>query len=316
MKPINKEKLLAKVGHVAVLKGGTSVEREISLASGSAVFNGLKRLGIRASVIDVGKDVIEQLEKAEPDLVFIALHGQDGEDGVIQGLLELMNLPYTGSKVLASALAMNKVKSKQVWQQMNLRTAEYELLNASTDYGKLIDRLKKIVVKPVNGGSSLGISIVTSEKDLINQYEKALTFDSEVMAERCIDGVEFSTGVIGNEILPTVQLETTRQFFDYEAKYNDDNTKIICPTELTSRKLNELENLVSDAYKSLGCKGLARVDVIQAEDGGFYLLELNTIPGMTEHSFVPMALKSIGVSFDELLLRVLDNELRYISDET
>ena len=316
MKPINKEELLANLGHVVVLKGGTSVEREVSLASGSAVFNGLKRLGIKASVIDVGQDVIAQIENAEPDLVFIALHGQGGEDGAIQGLLESMRLPYTGSKVLASALGMNKVKSKQVWEQMKLKTAKYELLSAQTDYVELIERLNKIVIKPVNGGSSLGISIVNNEKDLVKEYEKALAFDSEIMAEQFIEGVEFSTGVIGDEILPTIQLETSRQFFDYEAKYNDKDTKIICPVNLTPSEFNDLENLVSNAYTGLGCKGLARVDVIRDKNGEFYLLELNTIPGMTEHSFIPMALKSTGVSFDELLLRVLDREFEYINNDT
>ena len=316
MKPINKEELLAKLGHVVVLKGGTSVEREVSLASGSAVFDGLKRLGVRASVIDVGQDVVAQIENAEPDLVFIALHGQGGEDGAIQGLLESMNLPYTGSKVLASALGMNKVKSKQVWEQMKLKTAKYELLGAQTDYGELIERLDKIVIKPVNGGSSLGISIVNNEKDLVKEYENALAFDSEIMAEQFIEGVEFSTGVIGDEILPTIQLETSRQFFDYEAKYNDKDTKIICPVNLTPAEFNDLENLVLNAYTGLGCKGLARVDVIRDKNGEFYLLELNTIPGMTEHSFIPMALKSTGVSFDELLLRVLDREFEYINNET
>jgi len=316
MKPINKEELLAKLGHVVVLKGGTSVEREVSLASGSAVFDGLKRLGVRASVIDVGQDVVAQIENAEPDLVFIALHGQGGEDGAIQGLLESMNLPYTGSKVLASALGMNKVKSKQVWEQMKLKTAKYELLSAQTDYGELIERLNKIVIKPVNGGSSLGISIVNNEKDLVKEYENALAFDSEIMAEQFIEGIEFSTGVIGDEILPTIQLETSRQFFDYEAKYNDKDTKIICPVNLTTSEFNDLENLVLNAYTGLGCKGLARVDVIRDKNGEFYLLELNTIPGMTEHSFIPMALKSTGVSFDELLLRVLDWEFECINNET
>ncbi|MDB3992355.1 D-alanine--D-alanine ligase [Gammaproteobacteria bacterium] len=316
MKPINKEALLAKLGRVVVLKGGTSAEREISLASGSAVFNGLERLGVDASVIDVGEDIIERLEVCKPDLVFIALHGREGEDGVIQGLLEMMRLPYTGSKVLASALAMNKVKSKQVWSQMNLKTAEYEILNAQTDYGDLIERLSKIVVKPVNGGSSLGISIVDNKQDLVIEFEKARAFDSEIMAEKFIPGLEFSTGVIGNKVLPTVQLETTRKFFDYDAKYTDANTEIICPVNVESKKLKELEELVLDAYKGLGCEGLARVDVIQGEEGDFSLLELNTIPGMTEHSFVPTAMKKVGVSFDELLLLILGDHMEHMTNET
>lgn len=316
MTPINKEKLLAKLGRVVVLKGGTSAEREISLESGSAIFNGLERLGVDASVIDVGEGIIERLEALRPDLVFIALHGREGEDGVIQGLLEMMRLSYTGSNVLASALAMNKVKSKQVWSQMNLKTAEYEILNAQTDFGALIEKLSKVVVKPVNGGSSLGISIVDNKQDLTDKFEKARAFDSEIMAEKFIPGVEFSTGVIGNKVLPTVQLETTRQFFDYDAKYTDANTQIICPVGIEPKKLKELESLVLDAYKGLGCKGLARVDVIQEEEGDFFLLELNTIPGMTGHSFVPMALEKVGVSFDELLLFILHDHLEHMNNET
>lgn len=316
MKPINKEALLSKLGRVVVLKGGTSAEREISLASGSAVFNGLERLGVDASVIDVGQDIIERLKSLKPDLVFVALHGREGEDGIIQGLLEMMRLSYTGSNVLASALAMNKVKSKQVWSQMNLKTAEYEILNAQTNYGELIERLSKVVVKPVNGGSSLGISIVDDKQDLAVEFEKARAFDSEIMAEKFIPGLEFSTGVIGNKVLPTVQLETTRQFFDYDAKYTDVNTEIICPVKIEAKKLKELEMLVLNAYVGLGCRGLARVDVIQDEEGDFSLLELNTIPGMTEHSFVPMAMKKMGVSFDDLLLLILDDHLERMTNET
>ncbi|MDG2141351.1 MAG: D-alanine--D-alanine ligase [Gammaproteobacteria bacterium] len=315
MKPINKEALLAKLGRVVVLKGGASAEREISLASGSAVFNGLERLGFDASVIDVGQDIIERLKSLKPDLVFVALHGREGEDGIIQGLLEMMRLSYTGSNVLASALAMNKVKSKQVWSQMNLKTAEYEILNAQTNYGELIEKMSKVVVKPVNGGSSLGISIVDNKQDLAVEFEKARAFDSEIMAERFIPGLEFSTGVIGNKVLPTVQLETTRQFFDYDAKYTDANTEIICPVNIETKKLKELEKLVLDAYAGLGCRGLARVDVIQDGGGDFSLLELNTIPGMTEHSFVPMAMKKMGVSFDDLLLLILDDHVERITNE-
>lgn len=309
MKPINKEKILAKLGHVLVLKGGTSPEREISLLSGSAVFNGLQRLGVNASVIDVGEDIIDQLRAAKPDLVVIMLHGKDGEDGVIQGLLELMGLPYTGSDVLASALAMDKVKSKLIWQQMGLKTAEFEFLNDKTDWNGLIERFGKVVVKPVNGGSSLGIAIVKDAASLENSYKSALSFDANVIAEKFIEGIEFSTGVLGEQIFPTVQLETQREFFDYEAKYLDENNKYICPPELSQEKLSELECLVKNAYQSLNCSGLARVDVMQNESGEFYLLELNTIPGMTEHSFVPMAASKVGIEFDELILRILDHEI-------
>lgn len=312
MKPINKEKILAKLGHVVVLKGGTSVERDISLLSGSAVFNGLQRLGVNASEIDVGKDIIDQLKAAQPDLVLNMLHGKDGEDGVIQGLLEILGFPYTGSGVLASAIAMDKVKSKLIWQRLGLNTAEFEFISTDTDWQGLINKFGKVVVKPVNGGSSLGIAIVDNAADLEKQYQSALAFDSDVIAEKFISGTEYSTGVLGDELFPTVQLETPREFFDYEAKYEDENTKHICPPELSSEKLSELESLVKEAYDSLGCTGLARIDLMQEGDGDFYLLELNTIPGMTNHSFVPMAAKQVGISFDELVLRILDYEIERI----
>ena len=312
MKPINKKDLLAKIGHVVVLRGGVSSEREISLASGAAVFAGLQRLGAQVSEIDVTHDVIERLVELKPDLAFIALHGQNGEDGVIQGLLEVMGITYTGSGVLSSALAMNKIVSKQVWRQRELKTPDYELLNAHSDWEKVIEKLHKVVVKPVSGGSSLGISMTRSSTELKSYYEEALDYGSEVFAEQCIEGVEFSTGVLGDEIFPTLQLETSRQFFDYEAKYIDSNTKIICPPRLSGNELDELEDLVSQAYKSLKCKGLARVDVMRESGGDFYLLELNTIPGLTEHSFVPSAMKAVGVDYDDMLLKILQNEMDFI----
>ena len=312
MKPINKKDLLAKIGHVVVLRGGVSSEREISLASGAAVFAGLQRLGAQVSEIDVTHNVIERLVELKPDLAFIALHGQNGEDGVIQGLLEVMGISYTGSGVLSSALARNKIVSKQVWRQRELKTPDYELLNAHSDWEKVIEKLHKVVVKPVSGGSSLGISMTRSSTELKSYYEEALDYGSEVFAEQCIEGVEFSTGVLGDEIFPTLQLETSRQFFDYEAKYIDSNTKIICPPKLSESELDELEDLVSQAYKSLKCKGLARVDVMRESGGDFYLLELNTIPGLTEHSFVPSAMKAVGVDYDDMLLKILQNEMDFI----
>ena len=308
MKPINKEKILAKLGHVVVLKGGTSAEREISLLSGSAVFNGLQRLGVNAAVIDVGNDIIDQLREAKPDLVVPMLHGKDGEDGVIQGMLEMMQLPYTGSGVLASAIAMDKVKSKLIWRRLGLNTADFEFIYSDSNWNELIEKFGRIVVKPVNGGSSLGIAIVDNADDLQQKHSEALAFDSDVIAEKFVNGNEYSTGVLGDEIFPTVQLETPREFFDYEAKYEDENTRFICPPELPEYKLQELEALIKNAYNSLGCTGLARIDVMQEGDGDFYLLELNTIPGMTEHSFVPMAAKQVGITFDELILRILDYE--------
>lgn len=286
-----------------------SSEREISLISGKAVAESLQRLGVRVSVIDVGVDVIEQLQNLQPDLVVNMLHGKGGEDGIIQGALEIMQLPYTGSGVLASAIAMDKVKSKQIWSQLGLKTADFCVLDESSDWQAIINAMGKAVVKPINGGSSLGIAIVADATELQKQYHSARSYDTHVMAERYVEGREFSTGVLGDELFPTIQLETARQFFDFEAKYVDENTRIVCPPELEPERLQVLETLVRDAYDALDCSGLARVDVMQDKAGEFYLLELNTIPGMTEHSFVPMAAKSIGIDFDELVLRILECEL-------
>ena len=315
MKPINRKGLITKFGHIVVLKGGISAEREISLASGSAVFAGLQRLGFKVSEIDVGHDVVGQLQKLKPEFAFITLHGENGEDGITQGLLEAMEIAYTGSNVLSSALAMNKVVSKQIWCQLKLKTPEYELLNDQSDWEEVIRKLKKAVVKPVSGGSSLGISMTSNPKELEEYYEKALFYGSQVFAERCIEGVEYSTGILDEEVLPTLQLETPRKFFDYEAKYVDSDTKMICPPELNSEELRELEKLILNAYKGLRCKGLARVDVLRENNGDFHLLELNTIPGLTKHSFVPSALKAVGINYDEMLLKILEVEARGLKDE-
>lgn len=309
MRTINRKKILGALGHVVVLKGGYSNEREISLISGDAVYQGLLRLGVNASVIDVDDHVIEKLREAKPDLVFNMLHGEGGEDGVIQGMLEIMQLPYTGSGVLASALAMDKVKSKLLWQRFGLKTAEFVVLEDTTDWQSVIDRLGKVVVKPVNGGSSIGIAIVSTAQELQAAYQSACMDGSGVMAEHYIAGKEFSVPVLEGEIFPIIELYTKRKFLDYEAKYISIDNEYICPPNLSDAKQKEMQQLVAAAYKSLDCTGMARVDVMQDSQEQFYLLEVNTIPGMTEHSFVPMSAKSIGIDFDELLLRILNAEL-------
>jgi len=309
MRTINKEKILNALGHVVVLKGGASTEREISLLSGGAVHQGLLRLGVNATAIDVNDQVIDELRAAQPDFVFNMLHGEGGEDGVMQGLLEVMKLPYSGSGVLASALAMDKVKSKLIWQKLNLQTADFVVLEADTDWNDLIAQMKTVIVKPVSGGSSIGISILKDADAVAAEFRSAEAEGIEVMAERYIQGNEFSVGILQDELLPTIQLRTKRTFFDYEAKYIANDNEYICPPEISADKQMELQQLVTAAYASLGCRGLARVDVMQDASGEFYLLEVNTVPGMTEHSFVPMAAKSVGIDFDELLLRILALEL-------
>lgn len=308
-KPINREELLTRLGRVVVLMGGRSVEREISLLSGQAVYDGLMRLGVDCVAIDAGENIVEQLQLAKPDLVFNMLHGEFGEDGVLQGMLEAMAIPYTGSGVLTSALAMDKVRTKLIWQRLGLNTAEFVLLDEKTDWDSVISKLGQVVVKPVNGGSSLGIAISGTGQELKDQYAESAKFDAQVFAEKCIFGKEFSVGVIEGELLPSIELETDREFFNFDAKYVDENTRVICPPNLEASELNGLEELVLKAYESLSCTGLARVDVMQDGDGQFYLLEVNTVPGMTSHSFIPLAAKAAGLDFDELLLRVLELEV-------
>ncbi|MFK7865172.1 MAG: D-alanine--D-alanine ligase [Pseudohongiellaceae bacterium] len=309
MKPINKEELIKIVGHVVVLMGGSSVEREVSLKSGQAVYRGLVRLGIDCELIDAGSNVVEQLQQAKPDLVFNMMHGQIGEDGVMQGVFESMSISYTGSGVLPSALAMDKVKTKLLWQRLGLSTADFTLLSADTDWQSVIDELGSVVVKPVNGGSSLGIFISATAEELASRYSEAAKFDARVFAEKCIVGKEFSVGVMNGELLPAIELETDREFFDFDAKYVDEGTRVYCPPKLDQKQLDGLHDLVLEAYESLSCEGLARVDVMQDREGVFYLLEVNTVPGMTDHSFIPLAAKEAGLDFDDLLLRVLDSHI-------
>jgi D-alanine-D-alanine ligase len=256
----------------------------------------------------VGDTIVADLENLKPDLALIMLHGQGGEDGTIQGLLEVLKIPYTGSGVMASALAMDKVKSKLIWQRLGLNAADYMELNEATDWQALIDDFGVAVVKPVNGGSSLGIAIVKDAASLQKQFELASEFDSQVMAEKCVVGKEFTVGVIEDQLLPTAQVRTSREFYDFDAKYFDEGTEIICPAQLSEEEQTELNELARAAYISLGCEGLARVDVMQDQGGAFYLLELNTIPGMTDHSFVPIAAKQAGINFGNLLLTILELE--------
>ncbi len=310
MSTIFREQVLSRAGRIAVLMGGTSMEREISLQSGQAVAAGLQRLGLEVTTIDVGEDLIGQLQAANPDLVFNLLHGTVGEDGVIQGLLEILGVPYTGSGVLASALAMDKHKCKLLWKQVGLNTADHQILQDDSPWQHLISDYGKLVVKPVNGGSSLGIAIVDNAGALQAEYLQAKQYDQQVMAEQWLSGPEYSIGVLGDRLLPTVLLQTEREFYDYEAKYVDQTTRMICPVDLPSEQLTVLKSLARQAYDSLELSGLARVDLMQGADGEFYLLEANSIPGMTSHSIVPASAASAGIGFDELLLQILECEFQ------
>ena len=296
------------LGRIAVLMGGNSPEREISLLSGQAVWESLRRLGLPAVRIDADRDVAARLAEAKADFVINMLHGRLGEDGAMQGLLEVLGLPCSGSGVLASALAMDKIRSKQLWRQQGLPTPDFLALAADTDWEAAMARLGPAVVKPVAGGSSLGVDIVHDAAALKRQFLAAGAFDSPVMAETYIQGREFSVGVLQDEPLPAVELRTRRRFFDYQAKYEDHETEYICPPDLPRACQEKLLALALDACRGLGCRGLARVDLMRDEAGGFQLLEVNTIPGMTGHSIIPMAASRLGRSYDDLMLQILQCE--------
>jgi D-alanine-D-alanine ligase len=293
-------------GKVAVLMGGESAEREVSLKSGTAVLEALLRQGIDAVAIDTAHDVVVQLTKTDFDRVFIVLHGRGGEDGTIQGVLEHLGLPYTGSGVLGSALAMDKFRTKQVWQGMNLPTPASVLLDAETNFGAVVEQLSlPLMVKPSLEGSSVGISKVNSVEELASAWKTASEFNCEVIAEQYITGIEYTGAILDGIALPLIRLETPHEFYDFAAKYTENNTSYICPCGLDASKEKKLQELVMQAFLSTSCHGWGRVDFICDEAGQAWLIEVNTIPGMTDHSLVPKAAKVAGISFDELVLRIL-----------
>ncbi|MEX2130984.1 MAG: D-alanine--D-alanine ligase [Pseudohongiellaceae bacterium] len=305
MNTVNINELTARAGRVAVLYGGTSAEREISLLSGQAVITGLRNAGMEVVPLDVGKDLVSQLLKVKPDRVFNVLHGRGGEDGVVQGLLEFLRIPYTGSGVLGSALSMDKVKSKLLWQGRGISTAEFVLLDSDSDWTALDRQFGKLVVKPVNEGSSIGMTITDSAAKLERAYLEARKFDPVVMAEKYIDGQEYTVAILGRQVLPAIQLGTDHEFYDFNAKYIADDTRYVCPVDLAPEILAQLNQLALDSFTSLGCEGWGRADIMRDRQGCFYVLEINTVPGMTSHSLAPMAAKAAGINFEELVVKIL-----------
>ncbi len=293
-------------GKVAVLFGGRSAEREVSLKSGNAVLAALKRSGVDAHAFDPAARELQALRDEGYDRVFIALHGRFGEDGTVQGALELMGIPYTGSGVMASALAMDKWRSKLVWQAGGLPVPEYEMLSEESSFGAVAARLGlPLFVKPANEGSSIGVSKVKHADDLRTAYQEAAGHDKLVIAERFIGGGEYTALVLGNEALPVIKIEPANEFYDYEAKYLRDDTRYLCPCGLSPERETEIQRLALRAFQLLGCEGWGRVDFLMDENGKPYLLEANTSPGMTDHSLAPMAAKQAGISFDQLVLKIL-----------
>ena len=292
-------------GKVAVLMGGLSAEREISLLTGEAVLQALLRNGIDAHGIDVGDDVIAQLRGQGFDRVFIALHGRGGEDGQIQGLLQTMHLPYTGSDVLGSALSMDKLRCKQLWHANGLPTPGWRELLAISDLQKLAELGLPIMMKPAHEGSSIGMSKVDSPGQLEDAWALARNYDSSVIAEQFIDGDEYTIAILHGQALPAIRLKTENVFYDFNAKYDSDDTQYICPCGLDGEDEEELKALAMQAFKVVGASGWGRVDLMRDSTGKAWLIEVNTVPGMTSHSLVPMAASAAGIEFDELVLEIL-----------
>jgi len=299
-------------GPLAVLMGGTSAERAVSLETGRAVHEALRARLDDVIVIDVGADVMKQLLDAGVAHAFIALHGRGGEDGAMQGALQTLGISYTGSGVLACALAMDKQRCKRFWQAEGIATPRFEVVDGAASYADLARELgERLIVKPASEGSSIGITPVDSAGQLPGAIELALRYDSCVLVEQRIIGPEYTVSIVDGELLPSIRLETPRAFYDYEAKYQLETTRYVCPSGLAATEEEELARLALRAFDSLGCRGWGRVDVMRdAESGAFQVLEVNTCPGMTSHSLVPMAAREAGMAFDDLVVRILNASLR------
>lgn len=294
------------LGRVAVLYGGSSAERAVSLNSGKAVLEALQGAGVDAYGIDAGPDLANQLITERPDRVFIALHGRGGEDGSLQGLLESLQLPYTGSGVMASALGMDKLRTKLIWQSLGLTTPAYAVLRDQADCAAIIAELgAPLIVKPIHEGSSIGMAKIHDVDGLEQAWRAAQQYDDVALVEKWITGAEFTVAILDGRALPAILLRTPHTFYDYEAKYLTNDTQYICPCGLTPERDAELGELCLQAFNAVGCRGWGRVDVMQDEAGEFYLLEVNTVPGMTDHSLVPMAAAAAGMSFTQLVLAIL-----------
>lgn len=303
--PVSDE-LRRELGRVAVLFGGESAEREVSLLSGTAVLNALLAANVNAVGIDTGRDALQALQQVDVDRAFIVLHGAGGENGSMQALLSYLGIPFTGSAVAASALAMDKLRSKQLWSGVGLPTAKFFVLTDDSDWKEVITELDgAAMVKPAHEGSSLGMSRVNSAAELQAAYTQAKQFDRSVIAEALIAGPEYTVSILGQDTLPPIRLETNNIFYDYEAKYISEETRYHCPCGLPPAEEARLRQLAMDAYKSLGCEGWGRVDIMANEQGQFFVLEVNTVPGMTSHSLVPMSAKAAGLSFEDLVVRIL-----------
>ena len=298
------------VGKVGVLLGGSSAERSVSLNSGEAVFKALTAQGIDAVKIDTKKNLIAQLNEHKIDIAFIALHGVGGEDGTIQGLLEFYGVPYTGSGVKSSAICMDKWRTKLIWQALGLPTPAYIQAENVDQLSEFSEKAGfPLMVKPALEGSSIGISKVALESELQGAFESAQNTGSPVLAEQFIVGREFTVAILNEKALPVIQLKPANDFYDYDAKYIQDDTEYLLPCGLHEDKELEIQELALQAYKALDCQGWGRVDFMQDENEKFWLIEVNTVPGMTDHSLVPMAANAAGINFENLVADILKAKL-------
>ena len=296
-----------KFGKVAVLLGGKSAEREVSLKSGGMVLKALRAKGVDAHPFDPKEKDFAALEKERFERVFIALHGRFGEDGTVQGILEWLGIPYTGSGVLASALAMDKLRTKRIWAAEGLPTAPHVVLTAQSNLKAASRKLGlPIFVKPAREGSSVGMTKVKRAGDLDEAFTLAVNYDPVVIAEKFIDGPELTVAILGEDVLPVIRIETPREFYDYEAKYIANDTRYLIPCGLPKAKEKSIQALCLKAFQALGCRGWGRVDLMLDKRGKPYLLEINTAPGMTDHSLVPMAARAVGISYEDLCLKILE----------
>ena len=301
----------SKFGKVAVLFGGKSAEREVSLDSGNAVLEALLRSGVQAEAFDPKHRSVTEL--VNYDRAFIVLHGRGGEDGQIQGTLEWLDVPYTGTGVQGSAIGMDKIKTKQIWQGTDLPTAPYRIINKDSNIDEIVDSLGlPVIIKPVHEGSSIGMSKVEKKEDFAQAITKATEHDAIVMAEKWITGCEYTIVVLNGEALPVIRLEPPKDvaFYDYDAKYQRNDVQYGIPSGLSESDEKQLQQLTLRAFQAVGASGWGRVDAMQDEQGNFWLLEINTVPGMTSHSLVPKAAKAVGVGFDELCVAILEQTLQ------
>ncbi|MDX5333598.1 MAG: D-alanine--D-alanine ligase [Gammaproteobacteria bacterium] len=297
-------------GKVAVLMGGWSAEREVSLRSGRAVLTALLENGVDAHGIDAGRDILSVLPAGGYDRVFIVMHGRGGEDGAMQGALEVLDLPYTGSGVMASALCMDKLMTKRLWQGVGLPTPRHELLRHDSDFAAIVERLGlPLIVKPALEGSSIGMSRVDRAEDLEPAYRTAREYGERVFVEQWITGGEYTAAILNGEALPLIRLETPHAFYDYDAKYQASDTRYHCPCGLSADEEAEMQALAMQAFHAVGASGWGRVDFMRDAGGQPWLIEVNTVPGMTDHSLVPMAAREAGIDFNALVMRILATSL-------